>query len=181
MNAKNRLLLLADDVAGIDADLGSSQADAWLAAAIDAVTHALIDVADDAPSPTITTPVLDFPGDHGTDSPADRASCAAAATALRRAHASMTSLVASHDQTCLSATGTSDSGITHTNMAGTGIADDVSTALEMLANALQDVASEPGADRHQAVRAQAHRNVRAAYRLMQPHGNNASPLLSEDS
>ncbi len=171
MSAKHRLLLLADEVAGINADLGSAQADAWLVAAIDAVTHALVDVADDAASLTISTPVHVVPAGNDSESPADRASCAAAATALRRAHATLLSAVASRDHAQPDATPTSPPGIE----------DEVGQALDMLANALQDVASEPGAERHQAVRAQAHRSVRAAYRLVQPHGQSASPHLSEDS
>ncbi len=173
VSMRHRLLLLADEVAVIDADLGSAHADAWLVAAIDALAHALVDVADDAQTLTISTPVHAVVLGHDRDSLADRASCAAAATQLRRAHATMRSAVAARTIV------TSDTALTNT--AVPSIADDVGRALDMLATALQDVASEPGADRHQAVRAQAHRSVRAAHRLMQPDSHSLGPTSNEDS
>ncbi len=163
-SVRHRLLFLADEVAVIDADLGSAHADAWLVAAIDALAHALVDVADDAATVTISTPVQTVPPSHDRDSLADRASCAAAATQLRRAHVTMRSALSAR-----------------TNSAATTIADDVGHALDMLATALQDVACEPGADRHQAVRAQAHRSIRAAHRLLQPDGQSPGPTPNEDS
>ncbi len=171
MSANRRLLLLADEVAGIDADLGSAQADAWLVAAVDALAHALVDVADGAPSLTVSTPVRALPAGHDRDAPADRASCAAAATQLRRARAIMVSAVISDPAIYPDLDGAPQATI----------AEDVGHALDMLASALQDVASEPGVDRHQAVRAQAHRSVRSAYRLVQPHGQSTGLTQSEDS
>ena len=170
MSANQRLLVLADEIAGINADLGSSHADAWLVAAVDGVAHALVDIADSAPSLTVSTPVSAVPSGHDNDSTADRASCAAAATQLRRAHTILVNTVICHHSS-------------HPDLADAPqerIANDVGHALDMLATALQDVASEPGIDRHQAVRAQAHRSVRAAYRLVQPHGQSAGPTQSED-
>lgn len=170
MSGNQRLLLLAGEVAVINADLGSAHADAWLVAAIDAVAHALVDVADGAPSLTVSTPVRDVPLGAKSDSCADRASCAAAATQLRRARRALLSAAAYGSAQPTALTTTSAPGIT----------ENVEHALDMLATALQDIASEPGVDHHQAVRAQAHRSVRAAYRLVQPT-NSSSPTHSEDS
>lgn len=162
MRARNALLMLADEISVIHADLGSVPADAWLVAAIDALTHAVVDVADGAENLTVRTPVQSLPKGHNREDFADRASCAAAATQLRRAQATVRSLA------------------TGRTTATTGTIDDIVDALDMLATALQDVASEPGSDRHQSVRAQAHRSIRGAHRLLQPDGQSHGPTSPEE-
>ncbi|MGB3830029.1 MAG: hypothetical protein WA962_14770 [Ornithinimicrobium sp.] len=153
MNSQQRLLLLADEVASIDADLGSTSAQAWLVAAIEALAHAVVDLADGKGAASVDVPVLALDTVVRDDDGADRASCAAAAAHLRRARVTLGDALAEPD------------GIPP------GLAADTMSSFSVLAGALQDVATEPaGAQRQRSVRAGAHRSIRAAYRLVQPAG-----------
>ncbi|MGC1208167.1 MAG: hypothetical protein WA880_09475 [Ornithinimicrobium sp.] len=150
---QRRLLLLAEQVSMVDADLGSATAQAWLVSAIDALGHAIIDLADGKSAATIDVPVLAFDLSRHDEGEVDRASCAAGAADLRRAHVSLTCALTQPD------------GIPP------GLASDTVRALSVLAGALQDLAAHPcTADHQRSVRAGAHRSIRAAYRLVQPVG-----------
>lgn len=152
------LLLLADQISLIDAEVGSATAQAWLASTVDALAHAVVDLVDGKEAATVDVPVvaLDLTG-HGEGEP-DRASCAAAAADLRRAHVTLTSALAQPD------------GIR------SGLAADTVRSLSVLSGALQDLATHPANVEHQrSVRAGAHRSIRAAYRLVQPGEHSASP------
>ncbi|MGB3764711.1 MAG: hypothetical protein WA966_15985 [Ornithinimicrobium sp.] len=150
---QERLLLLAEEVGGIDADLGSAVAQAWLVSAVDALAHAIVDLADGKHAATIGVPVLALESSSHEELEADRASCAAAASDVRRAHVALTSALEAPD------------GIPP------GLAADTTRSLSVLAGALQDLATNPSSSEHErSVRAGAHRSIRTAYRLVQPAG-----------
>lgn len=159
MSADPRLLHLADEVSTVDAHLGSQNAQAWLVAALDGIAHALVDVFDGKNTPTRAVPVVAINGAARGEDQADRASCAAAATQLRHSHRLVSSALVQPD------------GIPP------GLASDVISAMALLASALQDIATEPpGAHRQPAVRAGAHRSIRAAYRLTTPSARHDGPI-----
>lgn len=140
------LLLLADEVAGVHAEVGAVVTHAYLAAAIDAVAHALVDVADGRSTPSTATVLQDLPpGGEEIGS----ASCAAAAAALRRVQLRADHLLTGPD------------GIPP------GLASDTVEALGVLADALQDLAAA-GGERPQAARPTAYRAVRRCHRMLQP-------------
>ncbi|MGB3257181.1 MAG: hypothetical protein WBG89_07650 [Ornithinimicrobium sp.] len=154
---QQRLLLLAEQVGSIDADLGSATAQAWLVSAVDALAHAVVDLADGKQSATIEVPVLALDSSSHEDLEADRASCAAAASQARRAHVALTSALEAPD------------GIPQ------GLAADTIRSLSVLAGALQDLATHPSSSDHErSVRAGAHRSLRTAYRLVQPAGSSGT-------
>ncbi len=155
MSAQRRqLLLLAERVGTVDADLGSATAQAWLVSAVDALAHAVVDLADGKSAATIEVPVLALDPAVHDEVEADRASCAAAASDLRQGHVALTTALEAPD------------GIPP------GLATDTVRSMSVLASALQDLAAHPSSSDHQrSVRAGAHRSIRTAYRLVQPAGS----------
>jgi len=87
-------LRLADDVAGMDADTGDPAVQAELSAAVEAIAHALVDLADGAARPTVpastSVPERGPSDEPPTGSRADRllaldvASCSALGARLRQ-------------------------------------------------------------------------------------------------
>jgi len=144
-------------MAEVYADVGPATSQAWVVAAVDALTHALVDLADGREELTRHTPVQALPlvRSDGVqpDNHVDRASCAAAAARVRSIQSAARSLL------------TGPGGIPD------GIAADTARALDLMGEALEDLAGEPAhSARAGAVRASALRVVRSAYRLVQPAG-----------
>ena len=158
MNRRQGLATLADEVADVYADVGPATAQAWLVAVVDALAHALVDLADGREQLTHHTPVRALPllrnrSDGQQETHVDRASCAAAAASVRHIQASARPLL------------TRPGGIPP------GVAADTARAIDLLGAALEDLAGEPAdSPRANAVRAGAMRAVRSAYRLVQPVG-----------
>lgn len=141
------LLLLADEVAGVHAEVGAAATHAYLAAAIDAVAHALVDVADGrSEASTATTPRELPPGGEEVGA----ASCAGAGAALRSVQLRAGRLLSGPD------------GIP------AGLASDTVQALGVLADALQDLSTASADGRLPAVRPTAYRAVRRCHRMLQP-------------
>ncbi len=145
--AGGRLLVLADDLAEVHADVGEARTHAWLAAAVDALCHALVDLADGRVSPGVRTPVPHLPGGGGD---VDRASCAAAAATLRRV------------RTVTVGTVTAADGVP------AGLAEDTVRALDQLADALRVLAGTSDAAQVAAARPGVHRTMRRCHRMLQP-------------
>lgn len=145
--AVGRLLVLADDLATVHADVGEARTHAWLAAAVDALCHALVDLADGRGSAGRRTPVPQLPGGGGE---VDRASCAAAAATMRRVRALTAAAVTGPD-----------------GIPG-GLAEDTVRALDQLADALQVLAGASDAAQVSAARPGVHRTLRRCHRMLQP-------------
>ena len=120
---QRRLLLLAEQVGTVDADLGSATAQAWLVSAVDALAHAVVDLADGKRAATIEVPVLALDPFAHDEVEADRASCAAAASDLRRIHVALAAALEAPDGVPL------------------GLPADTVRSLSVLAGALQDLAT----------------------------------------
>lgn len=146
-SAGGLLLVLADDLATVHADVGEPRTHAWLAAAVDALCHALVDLADRRATAAVRTPVPHLPGGGGE---VDRASCASAAATLRRVRAGTAAAVTGPD------------GIP------AGLADDTVRALDQLADALQVLAGARDAAEVAAARPGLHRTLRRCHRRLQP-------------
>jgi hypothetical protein len=142
-----RLLVLADELATVHADVGGARTDAWLAAAVDALCHAFVDLADGRDSPSVQSPVPHLPGGGGE---VGRPSCAAAAATLRRVRAAAAEVVRGPD------------GIPP------GLAQDTVCALDQLADALQALAGAGDAAQVAAARPGVHRTLRRCHRMLQP-------------
>lgn len=145
--AGSALLVLADEVSSVHAEVGDSATHTYLAAAVDAVAHALVDLADGREHPSTPTTPEDLPG--GGEQ-VGAASCAAAATALRSVQLRARRLLTGPD------------GIPP------GLAADTVEALGVLAGALQDLAGAGQPQQRQAVLPTAHRAVRRCHRILQP-------------
>lgn len=163
-SARVRLLRLADDVAGEDAELGDPLAQQRLGVVVDALAHALVDAADGRVGPTQALP---WPprserlrrAPAGASRPTggdDPASCSALAARLRRLHEALADPVEGADP------------------AHTPLLDRVRRAVDVLAGALQEhvvalACATSAADRADADRAVL-RGLRTAYLLLQPDG-----------
>lgn len=143
---RSRLCLVAEEIGTLHAEVGDVRAHGYLAAALDALAHALVDLSDGLPAPTTVTPVSSLPGRSAAVVPS---SCAATAAALRRARADVGPALAGAD------------GIPD------GFAADVLDVLDDLAETLQWLAGT-GADT--VVAARLHRDLRRAHRRLQPAG-----------
>lgn len=141
------LLLLADEVSCVHAEVGDVATHNDMAAAIDALAHALVDLADGRAHPSTHTVAPELPGGGEQVQPA---SCAAAAATLRGVQLRAGRLLAGPD------------GIPP------GLAGDTVEALGVLAGALQELAGAGGSTRLGAVRPTAHRAVRRCHRMLQP-------------
>lgn len=145
--APQRLLVLADEVGLVHAEVGDAVTHAWLAAAIEALAHALVDLSDGrSAASTRTLPRALPPDDTGLGRP----SCAAAAATLRTVHTRVSDILTGPDGVPV------------------GLAQDTMRALGVLADALQDLATAADEAHLQAVRPTAHRAVRRCHRLLQP-------------
>ena len=159
VNGRDRaeaLATLAEDVSEVYADVGPATAQAWVVAAVDALAHALVDLADGRACFTRHTPVRALPlleagSPDAADRHVDRASCAAAAGRLRRVEYATRRVLGG------------PGGVPR------GAGADTLRALSLVAGALEDLAAEPATRAPtSAVRASALRAVRTAYRLVQP-------------
>lgn len=142
--AGSALLVLADEVASVHAEVGTSALHSYLAAAVDAVAHALVDLADGREHPSTPTVPEELPG--GGEQ-VGAASCAAAAATLSSVQRRARRVLTGPD------------GIPP------GLAEDTVEALGVLAGALQDLAGRGGL---RAVQPTAHRAVRRCHRMLQP-------------
>ncbi|CAN5368524.1 hypothetical protein BH23ACT6_BH23ACT6_18700 [soil metagenome] len=148
MDDQRRLLLLAAQVATLDADLGSEAAQAWFTAAIDSLAHALVDLSDGRTQATtaVATPTPASP----TGNPErDRASCAAARAELAAVRLALAEIGAGQDR------------------AGSDLVEHTEDCLQFLIAALSETATALGAD-PSGPSPSAHRNLRAAFRILQP-------------
>lgn len=145
--AASALLMLADEVASVHAEVGDAATHTYLAAAVDAVAHALVDLADGREHPSTPTTPVDLPG--GGEQ-VGAASCAAAAATLGSVRLRARHLLTRPD------------GIPP------GLAQDTVEALGVLAGALQDLAGAGSQKPLPAVQPAAHRAVRRCHRMLQP-------------
>jgi len=158
VNRRAGLAALAEQASQVYADVGPAAAQAWMVAAVDALAHALVDLADDRADFTRHTQVhalrlLGAPH-GGDDDGVDRASCAAAATELRRLRHEAQELLVGPGA-C-------------TTKAG----QRATRAMDLLVGALDDLAAVPPGDARAGItRAAAMRGIRSAYRLLQPEGS----------
>ncbi|MBW8173648.1 hypothetical protein K0651_11385 [Ornithinimicrobium sp. Arc0846-15] len=139
------ILLLVDQVQDVHADLGEPRIQATFDAVIDALGHALVDLADGAQAPSSTTSVVDVPG------PAlalDPVSCSAAAAHLAQIAAALKRL------------GPPSTG------ASLGCA--VDSVLDGLVIDLQRCAEPADPHNRARTRAQFHRQLRAWLAKLQP-------------
>lgn len=88
------LLVLAQEVAAVHAEVGDDVAHGYLAAAVDALAHALVDLADGASEPSTSTPLAPLPGRPGA---VGALSCSAAAATLHRARGRVLTAVTGSD------------------------------------------------------------------------------------
>lgn len=164
IRARTRLLRLADGVAGEDADLGDPLAQARLTVVVDALAHALVDLADGRTAPTQTVPwppredALRRPRDpRASEGGDDPASCVALAARLRTVGVALDEV-------------TGEAG--GAQAPGGALPDRVRQAVAALASALQDHAAGIAAATSTADRAEADRTIlrglRTAYELLSP-------------
>lgn len=76
------LLQLADRLAGVQADLGDRTLQAWFDTCVDALGHAVVDLADGAASPAVPAPAPRTEGSVEAGGRGDAGSCSAAAAEL---------------------------------------------------------------------------------------------------
>ncbi|MGB7449541.1 MAG: hypothetical protein WA892_10485, partial [Ornithinimicrobium sp.] len=89
MNRRAGLATLAARLSDVYPDIGPAAAQAWVVAAVDALVHALVDLADGRNHFTQHTevralPLLERQHTRAPDPQVDRASCAAAAAEVRQ-------------------------------------------------------------------------------------------------
>ncbi|MGB5953074.1 MAG: hypothetical protein WBG57_11265 [Ornithinimicrobium sp.] len=142
------LLLLAEQVAGVDADLGSETSQAWFTAAIDSLAHALVDLSDGRAQATTASaaPTPTYPGEKPEY---DRASCAAARAELTSVRRALSEALAGEER------------------REQHLGEHIDNCLDLLISALGEIAAH---DPHEANgrTATAHRSLRAAFRVVQP-------------
>lgn len=141
--------MLADEVGSVHAEVGDVRAHGYLAATVDALAHALVDLGDGRDQPTTSTPLTPLPGGPGE---VVASSAAAAAATLRRVHAQVSAALAGPD------------GIPP------GLAGRVLAVLADLAQTLQWLATTAGSADPDQQRARLHRDLLAAHRCLQPAG-----------
>lgn len=147
--ARSRLLVIAEEVSAVHAEIGDARAHGYLAATIDALAHALVDLGDGCSEPTRVTPLRALPGGSDLVVPS---SAVAAAVTLRRARAEAGVALGGPD------------GIP------AGLAREVLSVLADLAATLQWVGTTPAAPDPTGHRARVHRDLRRAHRRLQPAG-----------
>ncbi|UJH71402.1 hypothetical protein [Ornithinimicrobium sp. INDO-MA30-4] len=139
------LLLLVDQVQDVHADLGEPRIQATFDAVIDALGHALVDLADGTEAPLRTTPVVDVPGPTLA---LDPVSCSAAGAHLAQIATAIKRLSPPTTSASLSCT--------------------VCTVLEGLVIDLQRCAEPADPQSRARTRAQFHRQLRAWLAKLQP-------------
>jgi hypothetical protein len=146
--AAGRLLVLADELATVHAEVGEARTHALLLAVVDSTCQALVDLADGRRAPTVPTPVPPVPDSwSGT---LERGSCAAAAAALRSAHAEATRALSGE-------VGTPE-----------GLAGATLLALEEAGEALRELAGATDDGQLVAALPRVHRTLRRCHRRLQP-------------
>ncbi len=149
---QTHLLVIADRISTLDADIGAEAAQATFVATIDALTHSLVDLADGRTSQRASVPIAAHGIVAAADdrvAEADRASCAAAAVELRRVRYRLPAVLG------------------HGAELEPGLATNTLRAAALLAEALQELADlSPGDPRSRTVRATAHRAIASAHRLL---------------
>ncbi|MGB3187301.1 MAG: hypothetical protein WBB15_15715 [Ornithinimicrobium sp.] len=143
------LLLLAEQVARLDADLGNLSAQAWFTAAIDSLAHALVDLSDGRSEATRASATPGTASTEHADPARDRASCAAARAELAAVRWALTDIRLRHDG------------------ARCELGEHTESSLDLLIAALGEAAA-PTAHEVSGPPPSAHRNLRAAFRLLQP-------------
>lgn len=142
-----RLLLLADDLASVHAEVGEARTHAWLAAAVDAASHAVVDLADGRLSPSTATSVPPESGAHGH---IGRPSCSAAAASLRRVRSEVLRLTPCPPH------------------PSSTLRTDLLQCLADLADALQRLAVATPGSGTRSVLPGVHRTLRRCHRCLQP-------------
>lgn len=157
MDDQRRLLLLAEQMARLDADLGNESAQVWFTTAINSLAHALIDLSDGRSHATRagTAPRSTSPTGHG-DHTRDRASCSAARAELATARLTLTRIQSAQDG------------------AWSDLGERTTGSLDLLIAALGESAARAGHDAC-GPPPSTHRKLHAAFRLLQPP---AATLLS---